>query len=137
MAVDQAGKRVRTKPAAGGPGKQGKKFAEDAGISHLLELGQAITQAKDESLSKRIEHSKLKAQAHQLKKQSAQRNKTKPSTNTTDIKPKSKAEIKAALKSEARQKAKARKEARKQKLAQSKESKTDSTTKPKKSVSFA
>ncbi len=37
MAIDKAGKPARTKPPAPGPGKQAKKFAEDAGISHLLD----------------------------------------------------------------------------------------------------
>jgi hypothetical protein len=141
MAIDKAGKPARTKPPAPGPGKQAKKFAEDAGISHLLELSQAITNAKDQTLSKRIEHTKQKAHEQQLKKQSlAQRKRDKQSTQSSDTKAKSKAEIKAALKSSKREKAKARKEARKQRAAEAKQSPTapnKTENKTRKSVSFA
>ncbi|GAK64642.1 uncharacterized protein PAN0_006d2856 [Moesziomyces antarcticus] len=141
MAVNKAGKPARTKTPAPGPGKQSKKFAEDAGISHLLELSQAITNAKDETLSKRIEHTKQKAREQQLKKQSlVERKKAKQATQSTEAKAKSKAEIKAALKSNKREKAKARKDARKQRAADAKESTTSpkkTEKKTRKSVSFA
>ncbi|SJX63588.1 uncharacterized protein SRS1_14341 [Sporisorium reilianum f. sp. reilianum] len=118
-------------------GKQKKKFAEDAGIAHLLSLSQSITDAKSQLHQTRIDTTKSKIQAQQLKKQQdAQRKKERSTADTSkQLKAKSKAEIKAGLKAQQREKAKLRKE--KRKAEGKKDEQKQEQKKPRKSVSFA
>lgn len=127
-----AAKAPRKAPAPG-PGKQKKVFPESNGVSHLLQLSNAITGAKSETLEKKVEHNKLKVQARQLKKQQdSQSKKHKATARNTDARIQSKADIKAALKSQKREKSKARKEARKQRSSDQPEI----PQQPRKSVAF-
>ncbi|CDW97170.1 hypothetical protein [Sporisorium scitamineum] len=85
-------------------GKQKKKFAEDSGLAHLLSLSQSITDAKSQLYQTRIDSTKSKIQAQQLKKQQdAQRKKERSTSDASkQLKAKSKAEIKTGLKAQQR-----------------------------------
>lgn len=148
MAAPSTSSKKAAKDTAGtgaaGSGKSKKKFAEDAGIAHLLSLSNSITDAKSQLLEQRIHDKKQKVQAHQLKKQQdAQRKKEKATAVKPEARAKTKAEIKASLKAQKRDKAKLRKEKRKERAqleqgdAASAPAKAKAEKKPRKSVSFA
>ena len=119
--------------------KNKSKFAEDAGISHLLSLSQSITDATSQLHKSRIDTTKSKIQARRLKKQSDAQRKNDKSTADANklVKAKTKAEIKAALKAQQREKAKLRKDKRKSNAAHNTDQAAKTPNKPRKSVSFA
>lgn len=133
--MSTATKAPRKAPAPG-PGKQKKVFPESNGVSHLLQLSEAITGAKSETLEKKVEHNKLKVKARQIKKQhDNESKKQKLTARKADTRLQSKADIRAALKAQKREKSRARKDARKQRSSQA-QSAPQQQTKPRKSVAF-